>query len=62
VLVGDDEVADVGDSGGSSTMQIANNLRLALAQNNWLDEILGRFEEIGLPDSWLVAGCVAQTI
>jgi hypothetical protein len=43
-------------------MQIANNLRLALAQNNWLDEILGRFEEIGLPDSWLVAGCVAQTI
>jgi uncharacterized protein len=42
-------------------MQIVNNLRLALAQNNWLDEILGRFEEIGLPDSWLVAGCVAQT-
>jgi hypothetical protein len=32
-----------------------NNLRVALAQNKWLEEILGRFEEIDLPDSWLVA-------
>jgi uncharacterized protein len=39
-----------------------NNLRVALAQNHWLDEILGRFDEIALPDSWLVAGCIAQTI
>ena len=37
-------------------------LTVALKQNKWLDEILGRFEEIALPDSWLVAGCVAQTI
>jgi uncharacterized protein len=39
-----------------------NSLRVAVAQNQWLDEMLGRFEEIDLPDSWLVAGCVAQTI
>ena len=43
-------------------MQTVNDLRLALAQNKWLEEILGRFEEIDLPDSWLVAGCIAQTI
>ena len=34
----------------------------ALKQNKWPDEILGRFEEIALPGSWLVAGCIAQTI
>ena len=34
-------------------------LTVALKQNKWLDEILGRFEEIALPDSWLVAGCMA---
>jgi hypothetical protein len=28
----------------------------------WLGEILERFEEIVLPDSWLVAGAIAQTI
>jgi uncharacterized protein len=43
-------------------MQTVNDLKLALAQNKWLEEILGRFEEIDLPDSWLVAGCIAQTI
>jgi hypothetical protein len=43
-------------------MQTVNDVRLALAQNKWLEEILGRFEEIDLPDSWLVAGCIAQTI
>jgi uncharacterized protein len=37
-------------------------LKVALGQNEWLAEILGRFEEIALPDSWLVAGCIAQTI
>src|SRR5215471_10746785 len=37
-------------------------LTVALKQNKWLDEILGRFEEIALPDSWLVSGCIAQTI
>jgi hypothetical protein len=39
-----------------------NELRAALGQNKWLEEILRRFEEIVLPDSWLVAGCIAQTI
>ena len=43
-------------------MQTMNNLRVALSQNRWIEEILTRFDEIDLPDSWLVAGCVAQTI
>ena len=38
------------------------DLEIALPQNRWLAEILERFEEIGLPDSWLVAGSIAQTI
>jgi hypothetical protein len=44
---------------GSETL---NSLRVALGQNQWLEEILGRFDEIALPDSWLVAGGIAQTI
>jgi hypothetical protein len=32
-----------------------NDLEIALRQNMWLEEILERFEEIVLPDSWLVA-------
>ena len=43
-------------------MQTVNDLRLALAQNKLLEEILGRFEENDLPDTWLAAGCIAQTI
>ena len=43
-------------------MQTMNNLRVALSQNRWIEEILTRCDEIDLPDSWLVAGCVAQTI
>jgi uncharacterized protein len=39
-----------------------DDLEVALAQNKWLREILERFEEIALPDSWLVAGSIAQTI
>ena len=39
-----------------------DELEGALRQNQWLGEILERFEEIVLPDSWLVAGCIAQTI
>ena len=39
-----------------------NDLKIALGQNKWLGEILERFEEVALPDSWLVAGCIAQTI
>ena len=40
----------------------ADELAAALGQNKWRGEILERFEETALPDSWLVAGCIAQTI
>ena len=40
----------------------ANQLHVALRQNQWLADILERFDEIALPDAWLVAGCIAQTI
>jgi uncharacterized protein len=40
----------------------ARNLEVALRQNKWLWEILERFHEVMLPDSWLVAGSIAQTI
>ena len=43
-------------------LKTQNDLEIALRQNMWLGEILERFEEIVLPDSWLVAGCIAQTI
>ena len=43
-------------------MQTMNNLRVALSQNRWIEKILTRFDEIDLPDSWLAAGCIAQTI
>jgi hypothetical protein len=43
-------------------LKTQNNLEIALRQNKWLGEILERFEEVALPDSWLVAGCIAQTI
>jgi hypothetical protein len=38
------------------------DLEPALRQNYWLWELLERFEEIALPDSWLVAGSIAQTV
>jgi len=41
---------------------LLDDLEVALGQNKWLGEILERFEEIALPDSWLVAGSIAQTI
>jgi uncharacterized protein len=40
----------------------ANELHVALRQNQCLADILERFDEIALPDAWLVAGCIAQTI
>jgi hypothetical protein len=43
-------------------LKMQNDLEIALRQNMWLGEILERFEEIVLPDSWLVAGAIAQTI
>ena len=42
-------------------LEALNDLKIALGQNKWLGEILERFEEVALPDSWLVAGCIAQT-
>jgi uncharacterized protein len=39
-----------------------NNLEITIRQNQSLTEILERFGEIALPDSWMVAGCIAQTI
>jgi hypothetical protein len=38
------------------------HLEAALAQNRSLAELLARFDEIGLPDGWLVAGAIAQTV
>jgi uncharacterized protein len=43
-------------------LKTLNDLEIALRQNKWLGEILERFEEIVLPDCWLVAGAIAQTI
>lgn len=40
----------------------ANQLHVSLRQNQCLADILERFDEIALPDAWLVAGCIAQTI
>ena len=37
-------------------------LEAALAQNRSISELLARFDEVGLPDAWLVAGAIAQTV
>ena len=39
-----------------------DHLEIALRQNPSLSEILERFDEIVLPDAWLVAGSIAQTV
>ncbi|MFL5267043.1 MAG: nucleotidyltransferase family protein [Stellaceae bacterium] len=39
-----------------------DRLETSLRQNTWLREILQRFDEVALPDGWLVAGSIAQTI
>ena len=39
-----------------------DRLEAALRQNKWLWEILERFDEVALPDAWLVAGSIAQTV
>jgi hypothetical protein len=43
-------------------LKTLNDLEIALRRNQWLGEILERFEEVALQDAWLVAGCIAQTI
>ena len=43
---------------------IASTARLeaALASNGVLSELLASFDEIALPDGWIVAGAIAQTV
>src|SRR5580693_562901 len=48
--------------GGQMGPGSANELHVSLRQNQCLADILERFDEIALPDAWLVAGCIAQTI
>jgi hypothetical protein len=43
-------------------LKTQNDLEIAVQQNKWLEEILEKFEAVALPDGWLVAGCIAQTI
>ena len=44
---------------GAGTIE---RLEAALAQNHSLSELLGRFDDLGLTDGWLVAGAIAQTV
>jgi hypothetical protein len=37
-------------------------LEATLRRNAAIAELLDRFDEIALPDAWLVAGCLAQTV
>jgi hypothetical protein len=39
-----------------------DRLELALQQNPSLSKILERFDKIALPDAWLAAGSIAQTV
>jgi hypothetical protein len=41
---------------------LIQRLESRLRENSWLWEMLRRFDKIGLPDSWIVAGCIAQTV
>jgi len=37
-------------------------LRAVLSRSPIVATVVGRWSEVGLPDCWLVAGCVAQTV
>jgi len=41
---------------------VTARLEAAVRGNPWLAAILDRFDAIALPDAWLVAGAIAQTI
>jgi hypothetical protein len=43
-------------------MTITGGLHATLRRNPAIAELLDRFDEIALPDAWLVAGCLAQTV
>ena len=40
----------------------ADRLASIVRESALLGEIIGRWDEVGLPDGWLVAGAVAQTV
>jgi len=46
----------------ASQMAMIDQLEAALRENRSLSEIVERFDEIVLPDGWLVAGAIAQTV
>jgi uncharacterized protein len=37
-------------------------LEARLRENSWLWGMLQRYDKIGLPDAWIVAGCIAQSV
>jgi hypothetical protein len=41
---------------------VTAGLEAQLRENSWLWQILQRFDEVGLPDGWIVSGCIAQTV
>jgi hypothetical protein len=41
---------------------VIEHLETQLRDNPWLWRMLQRFDEVRLPDSWIVAGCIAQTV
>ena len=43
-------------------MKQVERLEAILRHNWWLEHILDRFDDVGLPDCWLVAGALAQTV
>lgn len=46
----------------ASTDNDVRVLEALVLRNPWLAEVLNRFDEIALPDCWLVAGAIAQTV
>ena len=43
-------------------MRPADCLHAILGGNPWIVDLLDRFDAIGLPDAWIVAGAVVQTV
>jgi uncharacterized protein len=41
---------------------VIERLESQLRKNSWLWEMLRRFDVVGLPDGWIVAGCIAQRV
>jgi hypothetical protein len=47
---------------GEQVTSEETQLRAVLSRSPIVATIVGRWTEVGLPDCWLVAGCVAQTV